>query len=58
MQINDILILADNIFTSNKKEVIKAAKIMRKDSKYLTFAQFIKCNWIQIKLDLDGIVSI
>lgn len=56
MQTNDTLILADDVFASNEEEVIKAAKIMTKDHKYLTSAQPIKFNGAQIKLNSDGIV--
>lgn len=38
MQTNNTLILANNIFASKKKEVIKAIKIITKNCKYLTFA--------------------
>lgn len=44
MQTNDILILADDLFASNKKEIIKIAKIMTKNCKYLMFGQSIKVN--------------
>lgn len=37
MQINNILILANNKFVSNEKKAIKAIKLMTKDCKYLTF---------------------
>ena len=54
MQINDILILADNNFGSNKEETIKVAKLMTKNRKQLTPAQPIKFNGAQIKLNSNG----
>lgn len=56
MQTNDILILAKNNFTSKKKAVIKSAKIIIKDPKYLTFLQSLKFNGAQIKLNSKKIV--
>ncbi len=44
MQTDDKLILADNHFASNEEEVIKEAKIMTKNRKYLVSAQPIKFN--------------
>lgn len=48
IQINNIFILANNNFASNKKETNKLAKIMTKDKKYLTFAYPLKFNGAQI----------
>ena len=56
MQINDKLILADNNFASTKEKVIKLAKIMAKDKKYLTSTRLLKFNGAQIKLNANGIV--
>ena len=56
LQTNDILILANNNFTSIKEEEMKLAKIIIKNRKYLTFAHPLKFNSIQIKLDSNGIV--
>ena len=56
MQIDDILILADNNFASTKEEAIKSAKIITKDREYLTSAHPLKFNSAQIKLDSNGIV--
>lgn len=58
MQTNDILILANNDFDSNKEEAVKAVKLMIKDYKYPTFIQFIKFNKTQIKLNSNGIILI
>lgn len=38
MQINDILILANNNFASNEKKAIKVVKLIIKDYKYLPSA--------------------
>lgn len=46
IQINDILTLANDVYTSNIKKAIKAIKIMIKDCKYFTFVQLIKFNRI------------
>ena len=37
MQINNILILTNDVFASNKKKTIKITKIIIKDCKYLIF---------------------
>ncbi len=58
MKTDNTLILPDNNFASNEKESIKGAKIMTKDCEYFTFAQPIKFNGAQIKLDSDGILLI
>ena len=58
MQTDDILILADNNFTSIKKVAIKLAKIMTKDKKYLILTYPLKFNFAKIKLDSNGIVLI
>lgn len=56
MQINNILILVDNNFASNKEEIIKIAKLITKNCKYLIFAQLIKFNKAKIKLNSKDIV--
>lgn len=56
MQIDNILILADNDFTSTKEDTIKSAKTMTKDREHLTPTYFLKFNNAQIKLNLNGIV--
>lgn len=58
MQINDILILADNNFTSIKKTAIQIAKIITKNKKYFILAQPLKFNRAQIKLDSNSIILI
>lgn len=49
MQINDILIVVNDVFASNKGEIIKVAKIMIKDCKYFMSVQPIKFNSAQIQ---------
>lgn len=44
IQISNILILVDNDFASTKKSIIKLAKIITKDQKYLIFTYFLKLN--------------
>lgn len=44
MQIDDILILANNNFASTKKNVIKSAEIIIKNKKYPTFIYSLKFN--------------
>lgn len=56
MSINNILILDDNNFVNKEEEVVRNIKIIIKDQKYHILAQQIKFNWIQIKLDSNGIV--
>lgn len=56
MQTDDILILADNDFTSIKKDVIRSTKIMIKDKKLFTPIYFLKFNSAQIKFDSNRIV--
>lgn len=56
IETNDKLILADNNFAYNREKTIKVIKIMTKDCKYLIFAQLIKFNGAQIKLELNDIV--
>lgn len=56
--IDDLLILADNNFASIEKVVIQTTKIMANDKKYFTFAQYLKLNSAQIKLDSNSIVLI
>ena len=58
IQINNILILADNDFASIEEDVIKSTKIMTKNREYLTYAHPLKFSGAQIKLDLDRIVLI
>lgn len=58
MQTNNILILANNNFTNNKENIIKEVKIIIKDYKYLSSAQPIKFNRVQIKLDSNTIIFI
>lgn len=56
IQTNDILILANNYFTSKKEKTIKLAKIMTKNKKYLTSIKPLKFNSAQIKFDSDSIM--
>lgn len=56
MQIDDILILADNNFASTKENAIRLAKIMTKNKEHLTSAHLLKFNGVQIKLNLNRIV--
>lgn len=56
IQIDDILILANNDLISVKQDKIKFAKIMIKNNKYFTSAYPLKLNGVQIKLHLDWIV--
>lgn len=56
MQSDEIFILADDVFASNKEGAIKEAKMMIYDHEYLSYTQPIKFNRAQIKLNLDGIV--
>ena len=58
MQTNDILILANNNFASTKKAIIQIAKVMTKNRKYLIFAQTLKFNGAQIKLNSNSIILI
>lgn len=58
MWTNDILILADQNFTSTEKKRLKLATIMTKDIKYFICVYFLKFNGAQIKLDLYNIVLI
>lgn len=46
MQTNNILILVDDIFTSNKEEIIKKIKIITKNCQYFIFTQIFKFNRI------------
>lgn len=56
MQTNNTLILANNNFISTKEEIIKSAKIITKDKKYLIFIYPLKFNSAQIKFDSNDIV--
>lgn len=58
IQIDNILILPDKNFASNEKKIIKVAKLIIKDCKYLTLTQLVKFNRTQIKLNSNGIVLI
>lgn len=58
MQTNNTLILGDNHFANTKEEVIKSAKIMIKDKKYLILVYCLKFNGAQIKLKFKIIVLI
>ena len=55
---DNILILADNNFTSIKEKVVKDTKIITKNWEYLTFVKSIKFNKIQIKLNSNSIILI
>lgn len=46
MQINDIIILANNNIASIKKVIIKKTKIMTKDREYLTSIQSLSFNGV------------
>lgn len=56
IQIDNILILANNDFARKKEAAIKVAKIMTKDREHLTSIQPQKFNGAQIKLDSESIV--
>lgn len=56
IQTNNTLILANNTFASKEDKAVRNAKIMTKDQEYLTPAELIKFNEIQIKLDSNNIV--
>lgn len=58
IQINDTLILVDNDFANIKENVIKLAKILIKDKKYLIFAYLLKFNSAKIKLNSNKIIFI
>ena len=58
MQTNDILILADNNFTSTEKDVIRSIKIMTKNKEHFTSIHFLKFNNTQIKFNSNKIVLI
>lgn len=56
IQIDNIFIIANNVFSYNKKKSIKVIKTIIKNCKYLIFAKHIKFNGTKINLDLDSIV--
>lgn len=53
MQIDNILILADNNFAKKKKIIIQTIKIITKDWEHFIFSHSLKFNGAQIKLNLS-----
>ena len=58
MQTNDILMLINDQFAFEKKNVIKSTKIMIKNRKMFIFQQLIKFNDVQIKFDSKNLLLI
>lgn len=56
IQIDNILILANNNFASIEKKYIKYVKIITKNRKNFTFVCFLKFNDIENKLDSNNII--
>ena len=58
MQTNNILMLINDQFAFEKKNVIKSTKIMIKNRKMFIFQQLIKFNDVQIKFDSEDLLLI
>lgn len=56
IQVNNILIFANNHFATTEKNAIRLAKIMIKDRKHFISTHFLKFNCAQIKLNSNRIV--
>lgn len=54
LQINNIFILANNIFAVAKEQELKKAKLLAKNRKKLTYDTFIKFNGGYIRLIVDN----